>query len=114
MRISDWSADVCSSVLARRLSCHRGPDRAAVRPVLAGYSRPSRHHRERHSGTGNRPADAARHRHGADRKSVVEGTTVSVRVDLGGRSIVKNKYLHRRTVDRLIHNTTQHTNVTYQ
>src|SRR3546814_17260697 len=32
-----------------------------------------------------------------DRKSVVWGTSVSVRVDLGGRCIIKNKKLSQRT-----------------
>src|SRR3546814_12840531 len=31
-----------------------------------------------------------------DRKSVVSGTSVSVRVDLGGRSIIKKKTQHHR------------------
>src|SRR3546814_17210358 len=29
-----------------------------------------------------------------DRKSVVSGKSVSVRVDIGGRRIIKNKYIH--------------------
>src|SRR3546814_20243409 len=47
----------------------------------------------------------ARHdraRHQADRKSVVLGKRVSVRVDLGGRRIIKNKK------DRLIQHTQTH------
>src|SRR3546814_12643954 len=35
--------------------------------------------------------------HQADRKSVVEGKSVSVRVDLGGRRIIKKKTNHTQT-----------------
>src|SRR3546814_11231655 len=34
-----------------------------------------------------------------DRKSVVEGKSVSVRVDLGGRSIIKNTNISKQTKD---------------
>src|SRR3546814_14232389 len=45
------------------------------------------------AGDGARAADAMREiiGHGLDRKSVVEGKSVSVRVDLGGRRIIKKK-----------------------
>src|SRR3546814_13734294 len=41
-----------------------------------------------------------------DRKSVVSGTSVSVRVDLGGRRIIKKKlsYNYREVSKRLQHN----------
>src|SRR3546814_18285990 len=94
MRISDWSSDVCSSDLHQeaaaldvelvelRAEVHaRGavdaPDRGAgplggkrVEPVegLAGF----------------RGAES-----GLERKSVVEGKSVSVRVDFGGRGTIK-------------------------
>src|SRR3546814_15830512 len=69
MRISDWSSDVCSSDLGRGgvvragdMACSSAsPRRRAVRA-------PS-----------------------ADRKSVVQGKSVSVRVELGGRRIIKKK-----------------------
>src|SRR3546814_21155280 len=67
MRISDWSSDVCSSDLPTRRD----------QP-----SRPAR-------GRAGRPAPTPRR--AADRKSVVEGKSVSVRVDLGGRRIIKKK-----------------------
>src|SRR3546814_16672417 len=35
-----------------------------------------------------------------DRKSVVEGTSVSVRVDLGGRRTIKNR--HHKTIEKNI------------
>src|SRR3546814_19569256 len=73
MRISDWSSDVCSSVLQR-------PARAAAPGIRwqAGGGR-TREPRRRWQ--------AARPR--TDRKSVVQGTCVSVRVDLGGRRVTK-------------------------
>src|SRR3546814_12159404 len=77
MRISDWSSDVCSS----DLNGARWPR------VLGG--RPGRSCQEgrlwRHA------AEAGDRRRGQDRKSVVSGKSVSVRVDLGGRRIIKKK-----------------------
>src|SRR3546814_12382900 len=107
MRISDWSSDVCSSDLQR--DRHRecpaadrraGPrHRGAVlrgtglgRPALAGQLR-------LHRGAPERLGPARREAAGEDRKSVVEGKSVSVRVDLGGRRIIKTK----NTVTRSIH-----------
>src|SRR3546814_11134486 len=83
MRISDWSSDVCSSDLLR--SVERGTRAAAQRdrpPAL----RPDR---DRQFGFGRRRLYRLRDR--ADRKSVVSGKSVSVRVDLGGRRIIKKK-----------------------
>src|SRR3546814_18571481 len=74
MRISDWSSDVCSSDLA-------GTARRSSGETCANSARRRR--------GGARQASGARQ--AADRKSVVQGTSVSVRVDLGGRRILKNK-----------------------
>src|SRR3546814_16883068 len=79
MRISDGSSDVCSSDLAmragplwRRRKClpprNVGPHRVTPMP-LAAHLPPTK----------------------GDRKSVVKGKSVSVRVALGGRRIVKKK-----------------------
>src|SRR3546814_15686376 len=93
MRISDWSSDVCSSDLRCRRACRharrRGPvhrlrtDRRGVRPPRPRHARRAAAAREQ----------ARAHEAGdlSDRKSVVEGKSVSVRVDLGGRRINKNK-----------------------
>src|SRR3546814_17122298 len=79
MRISDWSSDVCSSDLPRR-GCRRGARRASCPGD-----------RSAHRGSQRlRTAGAAAYGVG-DRKSVVSGKSVSVRVDLGGhRTIKKN------------------------
>src|SRR3546814_20870598 len=96
MRISDWSSDVCSSDL------HWAPTTTTllISTVLHG---------KRKSGiqTGRtavpsqtwlQPAafaaffrSPASGLSAADRKSVVSGKSVSVRVDIGGRRIIKKK-----------------------
>src|SRR3546814_19562241 len=94
MRISDWSSDVCSSDLglAARRDRGRGAGRAARGEV----------HRRRQGTQGDRGAGQDRqHRRclngggvllaGLDRKSVVLGRSVSVRVVRGGRRHIKNK-----------------------
>src|SRR3546814_14234345 len=104
MRISDWSSDVCSSdlhiphftydeeidvtaleVMRADLNANRG-DRArltllpflivAICKAVPDFPMINAHY-----------DDEA----GADRKSVVEGKSVSVRVDLGGRRLIKKK-----------------------
>src|SRR3546814_14222945 len=79
LRISDWSSDVCSSDLF--LQHPRQSDGQSAR--RASF------HRLR----GRRRAAADRRGRGdlGDRKSVVSGTSVSVRVDLGGRRSSKKK-----------------------
>src|SRR3546814_20152411 len=114
MRMSDWSSDVCSSdldarghVLAAVVACpldHR--DRAGVpdgEPVagLAGgeelSARGAVEHRVPdnevlmgHVGVCRAPE--------RDRTSVVECKGVSVRVDLGGRRILKTKQKTQKTI----------------
>src|SRR3546814_17417338 len=79
MRISDWSSDVCSSDLRRGGRRRSRPRRAQHLP----HSRES-------GGTGlfrHRPA-SPRGRRSEERRV---GKSVSVRVDLGGRRILKKK-----------------------
>src|SRR3546814_16837451 len=97
MRISDWSSDVCSSDLARPA---RGSDAQAA-SISTNHSRGhdarANGHRAPHACDKRRkksdisvafPVLPNRDR---DRKSVVSGKSVSVRVDLGGRRSIKKK-----------------------
>src|SRR3546814_16779133 len=86
MRIRDWSSDVCSSDLGI-LHCRKWQalprtdrrGRQMTGPVLEWAA-------------SGRPRLAAAQGGGSsDRKSVVSGKSVSVRVDLGGRRIIKQK-----------------------
>src|SRR3546814_14991453 len=94
MRISDWSSDVCSSDLldvkagfdgARAVGDIKKKDgdrrrdparKTAARQVMAAHQQIDREHQDYGE---------------ADRKSVVQGKSVSVRVDLGGRRITTIK-----------------------
>src|SRR3546814_18349308 len=82
MCISDWSSDGCSSDLIHRLH----------RRLAEGTHLQSRHHLRTGPGirlaAGDCPVSPVRHQ---DRKSVVSGKSVSVRVYLGGRRILKKK-----------------------
>src|SRR3546814_13877938 len=113
MRIRDWSSDVCSSDLpvpgGERVGSggegqaaevqHGGPGRDdgacsacdADAPVVGGGDGGGAG-----DGVGHAGAAGARV---ADRKSVVEGKSVSVRVDLGGCRIIKKTKItiHRET-----------------
>src|SRR3546814_18134342 len=100
MRISDWSSDVCSSDLysgctrddfaAKNAAARAALEKFGELPqeVLEGTRRSKfappiarRGLQQRSDGSAAAP----------DRKSVVQGKSVSVRVDLGGRSIIKKK-----------------------
>src|SRR3546814_16125554 len=93
MRISDWSSDVCSSDLAGDAHCDADIgrlERGRVVDAIAG-------HRHGHTIALQGLDDAQlvlgidTRVHREDRKSAVEGKSVSVRVDLGGRRIIKKK-----------------------
>src|SRR3546814_20036445 len=110
MRISDWSSDVCSSDLyvpATRwkttddpfgrlqfLHCRSAMLRAGIVGgmlfdfILLGGGRCAIVRAREVDGDVLRNTEAKRDR---DRKSVVAGKSVSVRVDLGGRRIIKKK-----------------------
>src|SRR3546814_13899840 len=92
MRISDWSSDVCSSDLGI-LPLRSGlvPWPPEVDRVL-GDEGPVAVQDDRRQlpvfiPSEPQPNDMA----GLDRKSVVSGKRVAVRVDLGGRRIIKKK-----------------------
>src|SRR3546814_15084937 len=92
MRISDWSSDVCSSDLLelQEYRCHpaiwRRADRRGTR--LAG--RGSRYRSQRRLDRCDHRDEPRR----PERKSVVSGKRVSVRVDLVGRRIRKISLTH--------------------
>src|SRR3546814_11639928 len=90
MRISDCSSDLCSSDLLRESSCRVGRMRlmrrsSVIRPSFIGTFRSTRV-------STTLPATSASS--SVDRKSVVEGKSVSVRVDFGGRRIIKKTTEH--------------------
>src|SRR3546814_20984692 len=112
MRISDWSSDVCSSDLGRAifLDIADHGTLGLIQPNGLGYV--VGHSADLHTdqATGNLAVllelldhthgfidrDGQRNTHEAaalrhDRKSDVKGKKVSIRVDLGGRRIIKKK-----------------------
>src|SRR3546814_14195733 len=111
MRISDWSSDVCSSDLDRqfpamvggraRLLCglflglHAARARPRDLPADLGHPGISLHDARirprRPRGLCPRLLVGALCRDRADRKSVVEGKSVAVRLGLGGRRLIKKK-----------------------
>src|SRR3546814_12728240 len=80
MRISDWSSDVCSSDLCmpRRMGTRRRSTTILRMPRLPITPRKLCRVCLNSAISG-------------DRKSVVKGKSVSVRVDLGGRRIIKKQ-----------------------
>src|SRR3546814_11600580 len=89
MRISDWSSDVCSSDLNVALDGHADGEGAAAacrRRAAEESARPLCRCDRLESRIGN-PRRSGRSP--GDRKSVVQGKSVSVRVDLGGRRTMK-------------------------
>src|SRR3546814_17328000 len=100
MRISDWSSDVCSSDLAgRRRRVPPGRGEAVRLGGALGLVQHRQHQIARlrrredadEGGQQRLVAIAAAARLFGDRKSVGEGKSVSVRVVLGGRRIIKQK-----------------------
>src|SRR3546814_18763714 len=109
MRISDWSSDVCSSDLFERLLQRQengrkrlpGSGTLAARPAVrartpvgqgAGTAREARLDvRASQRRLARSRADRQDAQRSPDRKSVVQGKSVAVRVDLGGRRIIKKK-----------------------
>src|SRR3546814_18333550 len=88
LRISDWSSDVCSFDLQRStLHIHRHRNLPVFLGQI-GFKYPPRFGRLKQCvvKASGREQQCCLDR---DRKSVVEGKSVSVRVDLGGRRIIK-------------------------
>src|SRR3546814_16972025 len=107
MRISDWCSDVCSSDLPAATAAHSGGIDLVAGPVGSGlllFALPMLGSNILQSLNGSINSMWVGRLLGAralaattsanliiDRKSVVSGTSVSVRVDLGGRRIIKKK-----------------------
>src|SRR3546814_20425154 len=112
MRISDWSSDVCSSdlfadadtaqLLAQRVPLEHAFESQEVRHggreldvrCRADHAAVPDVRREAHVKRLRKRGDMPAFRD-ADRKSVVWGKSVSGRVDLGGRRIMKKKKLNK-------------------
>src|SRR3546814_12128593 len=100
MRISDWSSDVCSSDLYREYLTElmnylvtffkRAQPLFNLEGTLKQFEEDFTRSWEDGSFVPVGYSDEDRERD-ADRKSVVEGKSVSVRVDLGGRRIIEQK-----------------------
>src|SRR3546814_14764911 len=101
MRISDWSSDVCSSDLSiarmERHECLTGElvNRQAISidaenriggHDVANAARCNDVHR-----TGRGDVGQAREAKTAERKPVLQGESVPVRVEMGGRRLIKEK-----------------------
>src|SRR3546814_14958528 len=97
--MSDWSSDVCSSDLysdrepARCSFPLLTPDARGLQVVRSEQPTATREQREVILLRGREPS--------ADRKSVVSGKSVSVRVDLGGRRIIKRNIYRSRFTAKL-------------
>src|SRR3546814_14594534 len=110
MRISDWSSDVCSSDLASRGEFLTRIAKVTARHLVGSVPRPPHwtgfcldpqrmefwmdrpfrlHDRRQFTRSGGGWTSTLLYP--CDRKSVVEGKSVSVRVDLGGGRIIKKK-----------------------
>src|SRR3546814_11080177 len=93
MRISDWSSDVCSSDLSSWLPTGSPVDHQRVQmspPKMVDFD--GMCHLPHDRGDARIAPDDETAASEGDRKSVVSGKSVSVRVDLGGpRDLKKNK-----------------------
>src|SRR3546814_12147593 len=102
MRISDWSSDVCSSDLEDQL---RNVGRIVL--AVAVQRRDPRRPRGLDAGMDGGALAGIADVADEDRKSVVSGKSVPVRVDLGGRRILKKKRHNT-------HITAQHVEATHE
>src|SRR3546814_15732717 len=107
MRISDWSSDVCSSDLSAARALLPGDlRRQGVVRIMRPFSGVLRRRRwpaaGTKSGVSTKMAEQAPEV-GLGRTSVVEGKSVSVRVDLGGSSISNKKNHAYRSIQNQQH-----------
>src|SRR3546814_11264767 len=102
MRSSDWSSDVCSSDLLLTPERSMAVQRSLGSDIVMAFDEctpfPATH--EQAASSMERSMRwARRSREGLDRKSVVSGKSVSVRVDLGGRRRIHKK-IHSTCTNR--------------
>src|SRR3546814_16380725 len=109
MRISDWSSDVCSSDLLS----YTVPEPIGIVGIIITWNGPLISLGMKVCAAlaaGNcvicKPAEITPFAP-EDRKSVVEGKSVSVRVDLGGRRIIKKTQIIRHSMNNSIELTDQ-------
>src|SRR3546814_18823557 len=102
MRISDWSSDVCSSDLGLPA---RGPGavpggqrRPGPAAAVADHQEVCRAAAQAAGGEELIPHRPAARRALCDRKSVVQGKSVSGSVDLGGGQHIKKKHTKFKTI----------------
>src|SRR3546814_11403125 len=113
MRISDCSSDVCSSDLAaldaawdmcrdwtmeERELLRADVPKFGLNTQLRG--RPLRHYADQMVKIAMAGLKSRSRLSPADRKSVVEGTSEAVRVDLGGRRILKKKISSKKVTQK--------------
>src|SRR3546814_15837134 len=110
MRISDWSSDVCSADLGERAGAASTLVDTLQRALLRlGVALGERIGIERVAAGGERAqgADAACNAfthdsvafgRAGDRKCVVQGKSVSVRIDIGGGRFIKQKTRQRKYI----------------
>src|SRR3546814_13943890 len=112
MRISEWSSDVCSSDLFDRLGRLLRPGgwlavmtrfQSDDVPFAGWHYRRDPTHVTFYRAAPFRRIPGQRGWHcELDRKGVVEGTSVSVRVDLGCRRILKKKQKTKKTTKQIV------------
>src|SRR3546814_18942118 len=95
MRISDWSSDVCSSDLIEFTLYWGGRTRADLYLHEEVEAWVREHPNFRYVPVHSEPTDDCQWSGRTDRKSVVEGKSESVRVDLGGGRIIKKNKTYR-------------------
>src|SRR3546814_16524803 len=94
MRISDWSSDVCASDLRISGGSRETEENELI--VMPQLRPEASRAVTTVTPVAKQPRARRKVRESQDRKSVVEGKSVAVRVDLGGHRIIKKKKKTKR------------------